>query len=140
MASLNQCNFIGNVGNIETRFMPNGEGVTNLSLAVNEKWTTKEGEKKERCEWVRCVIYGKLSGIADMYVKAGAALYVSGKQRTREWEKDGVKRFSTEIIVSELQMLDRKPDSDQKPAPQQAPSTNQAPASNFDEFEDSNPF
>lgn len=109
MASLNTCSFIGNVGKIETKFMQNGDGVTNISLAVNETWKNKDGEKQERCEWVNCTLYRKLSDIASKYVKVGSMIYVEGKLSTRKWQdKDGKDRYTTEIIVSDMQMLSGK--------------------------------
>lgn len=149
MASLNNCMFIGNVGKIETRYMTNGEAVTNISLAVNENYKNKEGEKVEKVEWVQCVIYRKLAEIANEYVKVGAPLYLAGKLQTRKWaDKDGNDRYTTEIIVNEMQMLGGKPDSasniNDKPA---QPAGNARPdkppvqkPSSFDNFDDDIPF
>lgn len=131
MASLNNCMFIGNVGKIETRYMTNGEAVTNISLAVNETWKSKDGEKHERVEWVRCVIYRKLAEVAEKWVKKGDPLYISGKLQTKKWQdKDtGADRYTTEIIVNEMQMLGGKREQgDQQAAPQSKP----APSDNFD--------
>ena len=137
MASLNQCNFIGNVGKIETRYMTNGEAVTNLSLACNEQWKNKDGEKQEKVEWVNCVIYKKLAEIANEYVKVGNQLFVSGKLSTRKWEKDGVTRYTTEIIVNEMTMLGGKP-QEEKPARQDAAP--KAKSTSMDDFESDIPF
>lgn len=115
MASLNQCSFIGNVGkDPEMKFMTNGDAVANFSLAVTEKWK-KDGEAQERTEWVRCVAFRKLGEIVGEYVKKGAPLYVQGKMSTRKWtDKDGNDRYSTEIIVDQLQMLGRRESSEQQ--------------------------
>lgn len=115
MASLNQCSFIGNVGkDPEMKFLPNGDAVANFSLAVTEKWK-KDGEAQERTEWVRCVAFRKLGEIVGEYVKKGAPLYVQGKMSTRKWtDKDGNDRYSTEIIVDQLQMLGRRESSEQQ--------------------------
>lgn len=104
MASLNKCMFIGNVGKIETHFMTNGEAVTNFSLACNESWKDKNGEKQERTEWVNCIAYRKLAEVMQKYVKKGQPLYVEGKLQTRKYQtKDGQERYTTDIIVNEIQ-------------------------------------
>lgn len=106
MAGVNKCIFVGNVGKIETRYMQNGDAVTNISLAVNEKYKNKEGERVEKTEWVNVVIYRKLAEIAGQYIKVGDQIYISGKQSTRKWQdKEGKDRYTTEIIASEMQML-----------------------------------
>ncbi|MDE3023267.1 MAG: single-stranded DNA-binding protein [Pseudomonadota bacterium] len=121
MASLNQCNFIGNVAKIETRYLPNGDAVTKFTLAVNETWK-KDGEKQERVEWVNCVVYRRLAEIAEKYVTKGMPLFVSGKLQTRKWQdKEGQDRYSTEIIVNELQMLGSKGGQESRPAQQEQP-------------------
>ena len=116
MASLNQCNFIGNVGQIETRYLPSGEAVTNLSLAVNDKYKNKAGETVEHTEWVRVSFFSKLAEIASQYVHKGDPLYVSGQMKTRKYtDKDGVEKYATEIRGDRMQMLGGKQDN-QKPA------------------------
>lgn len=145
MASLNQCNFIGNVGKIKTGFMSNNEVVTNISLAVNENYKNKNGEKVEKTEWVQCVIYRKLAEIAGEYVKVGAPLYLSGKLQTRKWQDKGTgqDRYTTEIIVNEMKMLGSK-DHNLEQTPQAATHTSSdsaEPAKKFDdEFKDDIPF
>ena len=108
MAALNNCMFIGNIGKIETRYLPNGDAVTNFTVAVNESWKSKEGEKQQRTTWVQCVSYRKLAEIIAEYCKTGSSIYVSGKLNISSWEKDGVKHYKTDIIVNELQMLGGK--------------------------------
>jgi len=105
---VNKVILVGNVGqDPETRYMPNGGAVTNLSLATSESWKDKNtGEQQERTEWHRVVFYQRLAEIVAEYVKKGSKLYVEGSLRTNSWEKDGVKRYTTEIIASEMQMLD----------------------------------
>jgi single-strand DNA-binding protein len=105
---INKVILVGNVGqDPETRYMPNGGAVTNLSLATSESWKDKNtGEQQERTEWHRVVFYQKLAEIVAEYVKKGSKLYVEGSLRTRSWEQDGVKRYATEIIANEMQMLD----------------------------------
>ena len=84
----------------EVRYMPNGNAVTSLSLATSEAWTDKQsGQKVERTEWHRVSLFGRLAEIAGEYLRKGSQVYVEGKLQTREWEKDGIKRYTTEIIV-----------------------------------------
>ena len=116
MASLNQCNFIGNIGKIETRYMSNGKPVTNLSIACNDSWRDKAtGEKKERAEWIDIVMYDKLSEIAEKYLTKGKQIYVSGRMQTSSWEANDIKRYRTEIIANELKMLGSKSAQESKP-------------------------
>ena len=106
MASLNQCNFIGNLGkDPEMRTMANGKAVTNFSIAVTEKWTSN-GEKKERTEWVRVTAYDKLAEVCAKYLTKGKPVFISGKMHTYSWEdKNGNIRYTTEIIVNNMVML-----------------------------------
>ncbi len=141
MASLNLCQFIGNVGKIETRFMQNGDAVTNLSLACNETWKDKStGEKQERCEWVNVTIYRKLAEIAEKYVSKGDPLYVSGKMQTRKYtDKSGADRYTTEIIANDMKMLGNRQES----KPDQGSNAQQSKAatgSGFSDMEDDIPF
>jgi single-strand DNA-binding protein len=105
---INKVILVGNVGqDPETRYMPNGGAVTNLSIATSETWKDKNsGDQQERTEWHRVVFYQRLAEIVAEYVKKGSKLYVEGSLRTRSWEQDGVKRYATEIIANEMQMLD----------------------------------
>jgi single-strand DNA-binding protein len=110
---VNKVILVGNVGqDPETRYMPNGGAVTNLSLATSETWKDKNsGEQQERTEWHRIVFYQRLAEIVAEYVKKGSKVYVEGSLRTRSWEQDGVKRYATEIIADNMQMLDGRGDS-----------------------------
>ena len=106
MASVNKVILVGNLGaDPETRYMPSGDAVTTIRLATTDRFKDKSGEKQERTEWHRVVFFGKLAEIAGAYLKKGRPVYVEGSLRTREWEKDGVKRYSTEIVANEMQML-----------------------------------
>lgn len=135
----------------EVKYLSNGNAVTNLSLATSEQWKDKQsGEKKEKTEWHRVVIFGKVAEIAGEYLRKGSQVYIEGKLQTREWEKDGIKRYSTEVVVDmqgTMQLLGGKPsgDSGQQKAPrqQQAPQRQQQapnPAPDFDSFDDDIPF
>jgi single-strand DNA-binding protein len=97
----------------DVRYLPNGNAMTNLSLATSEQWTDKQsGQKVERTEWHRVSLFGKAAEIAGEYLRKGAQVYIEGKLQTREWEKDGIKRYTTEIIVDmqgTMQLLGGKP-------------------------------
>lgn len=144
MATLNQCNFIGNVGKLETRYLSNGDAVVNLSIAINENWKDSDGKKHEKTEWVNIVFYKKLAEIASEYLKVGQSLFVSGKMQTRKWQaKDGTDRYSTEIIADEMQMLGAKSaQSNSGDTSSQASDNNSSKAqdSGFDDFESDIPF
>lgn len=135
----------------DVRYLPNGNAVTNLSLATSEQWTDKRsGEKVERTEWHRVSLFGKVAEIAGEYLRKGSQCYIEGKLQTREWEKDGIKRYTTEIIVDingTMQLLggrpqgqvpDRQPRQQQRPARQQ--QNQQAAPPDSDSFDDDIPF
>jgi len=108
MASVNKVIIVGNLGrDPETRYMPNGEAVTNIAVATTESWKDKgSGEKKELTEWHRITFYRKLAEIAGQYLKKGSQVYVEGRLQTRKWtDKDSVERYTTEIIADTMQML-----------------------------------
>ncbi|MBI6727206.1 single-stranded DNA-binding protein [Pseudomonas syringae pv. actinidiae] len=111
----------------EVRALPNGQSVANVSLATSEQWTDKQtGQKVEKTEWHRVSFFGKVADIAGEYLKKGSQVYVEGKLQTREWEKDGVKRYTTEIVVDiqgTMQLLGGRPQGDgaANPAPNAAP-------------------
>lgn len=98
---VNKVILIGNVGgDPETRYMPNGNAVTNITLATTDTWKDKQtGQTQERTEWHRVVLFGKVAEIAGEYLRKGSQCYIEGRLQTREWEKDGVKRYTTEIVV-----------------------------------------
>jgi single-strand DNA-binding protein len=97
----------------ETRYMDNGTAVTKVSIACSEAWNDKaSGERKERTEWVRLAAFGRLAEIVSEYVRKGSRLYVEGSLRTNSYEKDGEKRYFTEVILKEMVMLgDRSAES-----------------------------
>lgn len=117
---LNKCMFIGNLGrDPETRTMQDGKKVVNLSVGVTEKWKSKDGERKEKTEWIRVVIFGNLAEIAEKYLHKGSKVYISGSLQTRSWDKNGVKQYSTEVALQnfggELVLLDGKGERDAGP-------------------------
>jgi single-strand DNA-binding protein len=142
MASLNRWDGIGNVGSQETRYMPDGKPVVTMSLACNDNYKNKEGEKVERTEWIRIIFFGKLAEIVDQYVEKGKQLYVSGRMTTREWEdKEGIKRYTTEIIGQDMKMLGSKNASGNRPPAygeaEPPAQKNQAPkGSGFEDMDD----
>lgn len=138
---VNKVILVGNLGNDpETRHLPSGGAVTNVTIATSESWKDKQtGQPQERTEWHRVVFFNRLGEIAGEYLKKGAKVYVEGSLRTRQWEKDGVKRYTTEIVASEMQMLDSRGQSgDSMNAPAQNFQKPQQADDNFDD--DSIPF
>lgn len=145
--SVNKVILVGRLGkDPETRYMTNGEAVTNAAMATSENWKDKSGEKQQKTEWHNLVFYRKLSEIAGEYLKKGSQLYVEGKLQTRKWEKDGVTRYTTEIIVNEMTMLGGKQDQradanselSYKATPDKPPS--QSVSSGMGNFDDDIPF
>ena len=107
---LNKVMLIGRLGsNPELRHTGEGTAVTNFTMATNEVWTDKRtGEKKEKAEWHRIVAFGKLGEICEEYLSKGRQVYIEGRIQTRSWEYEGAKRYKTEIVASEMQILDSK--------------------------------
>lgn len=108
---VNKVILIGNLGkDPEVKYFPSGGALCNVTVATSESWKDKTtGEQKERTEWHNVVFNNKLAEIAGQYLKKGSKVYVEGSLRTRKWEKDGVDRYTTEVLVQEMQMLDGKP-------------------------------
>ena len=107
---INKVIIVGNLGNDpETRYMPSGSAVTNLTVATNESWKDKAtGEQKDRTEWHKVAMFNRLAEIAAEYLRKGSQVYIEGKLRTRKWQdKNGQDRWTTEIIADEMQMLGR---------------------------------
>ncbi|NMH59942.1 single-stranded DNA-binding protein [Alteromonas ponticola] len=104
---VNKVILVGHLGNDpEVRYMPNGNAVANLSLATSESWKDQQGQVQERTEWHRLTMYRRLAEIAGEYLKKGAQIYVEGKLQTRKWQdQQGQDRYTTEIIVDQMQML-----------------------------------
>ena len=105
---INKVIIVGNLGgDPETRYMPSGSAVTNMTVATNESWKDKQtGEQKDRTEWHKVAMFGRLAEIAAEYLRKGSQVYIEGKLRTRKWQgQDGQDRYTTEIITDEMQML-----------------------------------
>ncbi|MFT7243869.1 MAG: single-strand DNA-binding protein [Candidatus Azotimanducaceae bacterium] len=128
---INKVILVGNLGNDpETRYLPDGNAVTNISIATSESWKDKNtGQQNERTEWHRVVFFRRLAEIAGEYLKKGSKVYVEGQLRTRQYDKEGQKHYSTEIVANEMQMLDSRGDNMSGGGGDynQAPSNNQAP-------------
>lgn len=105
--SVNKVILVGNLGaNPEMRFTQSGQAVANLRIATSERWTDKSGQKQESTEWHRVVAFGKLAEICGQYLTKGRQIYVEGRLQTRQWQdQQGQKRFSTEIVMTNMQML-----------------------------------
>jgi len=119
---INKVIIVGNLGqDPELKYLPNGNAVTNISVATSESWKDKEtGENQERTEWHRISFFNRLAEIAGEYLKKGAKVYIEGSLRTRKWEdKSGNDRYTTEIIATEMQMLSSKADSGHDSTPPQ---------------------
>lgn len=107
---MNQCNFIGNITkDVELKHTPSGVAVASFSIACNEKYTDKQGNKAEKTEFVNVVVWNKLAEICNQYLHKGDKVYISGKMETRKWQdKDGKDRWTTEIIAEKMEMLGSK--------------------------------
>ncbi|HEY4139362.1 MAG TPA: single-stranded DNA-binding protein [Casimicrobiaceae bacterium] len=107
MASVNKVILIGNLGrDPETRYTTGGDAVTTLNIATSEQWKDKSGEKQERTEWHRVVLFARLAEIAGEYLKKGRSVYIEGRLQTRKYtDKDGVEKYSTEIVGDRMQLL-----------------------------------
>lgn len=166
---INKVILVGNLGgDPEVRYMPNGNAVTNVTLATSDSWKDKQtGQMQDRTEWHRVVFFNRLAEIAGEYLRKGAKVYVEGSLRTRKWQdQSGQDRYTTEIVASEMQMLDSRGGADtgnyapqgdpmgygqpqqqaprrqppQAQAPQQSQPAPQQPAPGFDDFDDDIPF
>jgi single-strand DNA-binding protein len=156
MASVNKVIIVGNLGrDPEVRFTPNGDSITNVTIATTDTWKDKAtGEKKEATEWHRVVFFGKLAEIAGQYLKKGRQVYVEGALRTRKWtDKEGQERYTTEIVANEMKMLGSREGMSDAPPRESGggagaasgggnrPAGAAQPAgNNFNDFEDDIPF
>jgi single-strand DNA-binding protein len=150
---VNKVILIGNLGkDPEVRYMPSGGAVANVTLATSESWKDKQsGEKQERTEWHNVVFYNRLAEIAGEYLKKGSKVYVEGSLRTRKWQdkNSGADRYTTEIIASEMQMLDGRGGGgggggegygERSGQAQSAPAAREPAPAGTDDFDDDIPF
>ncbi len=160
MASVNKVILIGNLGkDPEIRYAPSGSAICNVTIATSRQTKDKtSGERQEQTEWHRVVMFDRLAEIAGEYLKKGKSVYIEGRLQTRKWtDKEGVERYSTEIIANEMTMLGGREggsgggdDMGSAPAPRSAPPARSAPASRpapaaksgtgFDDMDDDIPF
>lgn len=156
---VNKVTLLGNCGgDPETRYLPNGNAVTSITLATTDSWKDKQtGQQQDRTEWHRVVFFGKVAEIAGEWLRKGSQCYIEGRLQTREWEKDGVKRYTTEIIVDmtgRLLLTGGAPQDRQQPRGQQGASqarperqpprqpaqSSQQPPPDYGDFDDDIPF
>lgn len=145
MASVNKVILLGNLTrDPEVKYMPNGDAVASFSIATNETWKDKQGVKQQKAEFHNIVVYRKLAEICGEYLKKGLPAYFEGKLQTRKWEKDGITRYSTEIVADTMQILGGKSASDDTNS---ATSNKNAPKADsvqsgggFDDMSDDIPF
>ena len=140
MKGINKVILVGTLGkDPETRYMPGGDAVTNISIATSESWKDKQsGEKQEKTEWHRVVFWRRLAEIAGEYLHKGSQVYIEGKLQTRKWQDNqGNDKYTTEIVAHEMQMLGGK-SGGSRPAQQQAPRP--APAAATGDFDGDIPF
>ena len=144
---INKVIIVGNLGgDPETRYMPSGSAVTNLTVATNESWKDKQtGEQKDRTEWHKVAMFNRLAEIAAEYLRKGSQVYIEGKLRTRKWQdKNGQDRWTTEIIADEMQMLGGRGGAGGGSAPMGSSSSSgpssAPPQPGPDDFDDDIPF
>ncbi len=144
---INKVIIVGNLGgDPETRYMPSGSAVTNLTVATNESWKDKQtGEQKDRTEWHKVAMFNRLAEVAAEYLRKGSQVYIEGKLRTRKWQdKNGQDRWTTEIIADEMQMLGGRGGGGGGSAPmssgQDSSPPSAPPQAGPDDFDDDIPF
>ena len=132
---LNMTQIIGHLGrDPEVRYTPEGTAIANLAVATNQTWKDKSGEKQERTEWHRVVLFGKVAEIAGEYLKKGSLVYFQGRLQTRKWQADdGQDRYTTEIVAERMKMLGGKGDRETR-------ATNGKPVAASPDFDDDIPF
>jgi single-strand DNA-binding protein len=147
MASVNKVILVGNLGrDPETRYMPDGTALTNVSVATTFAWNDKaSGDKKEETEWHRITFRGRLAEVAGEYLKKGSQVYVEGRLRTRKWQdKEGQDRYTTEIVAERMQMLGSRSGMGggdvREPPPEGESRPAKKPAGQFQDMDDDIPF
>ncbi len=139
---INKVIIVGNLGqDPDTRYMPSGGAVTNFTVATNESWKDKQtGEQKDRTEWHKVAMFGRLAEISAEYLRKGSQVYIEGKLRTRKWQdRDGNDRYTTEIIADEMQMLGGR-GGGSAPMGGGDPGPGSKPPPPADDFDDDIPF
>jgi len=137
MASVNKVILIGNLcSDPTTRYLSNGDAVTNVTIATSETWKGKDGEKHEKTEFHRVTFYRKLAEIAGEYLKKGNLVYVEGKLQTEKWTKDGVDRYTTKVVASEMKMLGSKKTDSYQDQPNESEKNQNNDSSGFADYDD----
>ena len=138
MASVNKAILIGNLGaDPELRYTPSGSAVANFNIATTEKWKDKDGQSQERTEWHRIILWNRQAEIAKEYLRKGSPVYIEGRIQNRSYEdKDGIKRYVTEIVAQRMQFLGGR----SEPGPSSGPSEPPPPPDNLDNEDDDLPF
>jgi single-strand DNA-binding protein len=140
---INKVIIVGNLGaDPDSRAMPSGNAVTNISVATSESWNDRDtGEKQEKTEWHRVVFFNRLAEIAAQYLRKGSQVYVEGKIQTRKWEdKEGNERWTTEIVANQMQMLGDRMSNDMSNDNASSPQSSSDNDFSTDEFDDDIPF
>jgi single-strand DNA-binding protein len=147
---INKVILIGNLGqDPEVKYMPSGGAVCNITVATTESWTDKDsGEKQERTEWHRVVMFRRLAEVAGEYLRKGSKVYIEGRLQTRKWQgQDGQDRYTTEVVANDMQMLDSRGGGTaafdtQQPAAEKPPRSTSSPSASTppDDFDDDIPF
>ena len=133
MASINKAILIGNIGHdLEVKTSGSGVAILNFTLATSRRFKGSDGEVQTETEWHRICAFGRTAEVIGQYCRKGSSIYVEGRLRTREWEKDGVKRYTTEIIAENIQLLDKRADGDQSTANKPATAPAQSQPTNDD--------
>ncbi|WP_371751782.1 single-stranded DNA-binding protein [Snodgrassella alvi] len=154
--SVNKVILVGRLGrDPETRYMPNGDAITNFSLATDEQWRDRNGERQTRTEWHNVSLYGKLGEIANQYLRKGSQVFVEGKIQSRKYtDKDGIERMAYNIIGNEMKMPSNRNDgsdsgnnnaapltsSNPPPAPHRQPPQHESTTAPIDDIDDDIPF
>ena len=135
---INKAMIIGNLGaNPEVRQTQNGSSVVTFNVATTEKWKGKDGQQQEQTEWHRIVAFGRLAEICGQYLTKGSKVYIDGRLQTRQWEdKNGTKRYTTEIVAQEMKMLDSKPANNKSPETSSNQGSSKYPPLPLDPFTD----
>ena len=142
MSSVNKVILIGRLGkDPETRYLPNGDAVTSITIATTEKWKDKTGEMKEETEWHQVSLFTRLAEIAAKYLTKGSLVYIEGSIKTRKYtDKAGVEKYATGIKANSMNMLGSKETPQLDPKARQAPQAPKPASSGFDDMDDSIPF
>lgn len=132
--SVNKVILVGRLGkDPETRYTSSGQAVCNFSMATDETYKDRAGERQKRTEWHKIVVWGKQAEIAQQYLRKGKLIFLEGRIQTRQWEKDGQKHYSTEIVANNFRMLGSRDDEGGAGSPRSVDAETHAPASGLDE-------